>query len=345
MTLNALVHKVLEGSLITGQEALSLAARAGSRGADLFELFAAAGRIREAFRGDAADLCAIINAKSGACPEDCSYCAQSSLNRTGAAVYPLLKREIVLEKAAEAKEAGVTRFCIVTSGRKVSGRDLEAIALMVQEVRKMGLLPCATLGLLEREDLSFLREHGLERYHHNLETSERFFPEICRTHTYYDKLRTIEAARSAGLSVCSGGIFGLGETWEDRVDMALALRGLDIDSVPVNFLIPVQGTALGGRQVLPPLEALAIVSLYRFLLPAKEVRVCGGRVQALGEFNALVFAAGADSLLTGNYLTTTGRTYSDDLKLVRDYGLTVSPPGKEGGRPSAVQRQQNISTM
>ncbi|MCC6345894.1 MAG: biotin synthase BioB [Nitrospirales bacterium] len=339
MTMNALVHKILEEVPMTRQEALALAARAGSRRVDLFELFAGAGRIREAFRGDSVDLCAIINAKSGACPEDCSYCAQSSRNRTGVAVYPLLSREAVLEKAVEAREAGVRRFCIVTSGRKADGKELKKIALMVQEVRKTGLLPCATLGLLEKEELSFLREYGLERYHHNLETSERLFPEICRTHTYYDKLRTIEAARSAGLSVCSGGIFGLGETWEDRVDMALALRELDVDSIPVNFLIPVQGTALGSRQLLPPLEALALVSLYRCLLPAKEIRVCGGRVQVLGELNALVFMAGADSLLTGNYLTTTGRTYSDDLKLIREYGLTVPPPGKQGGC------QQNISTI
>ncbi|MBZ0155274.1 MAG: biotin synthase BioB [Alphaproteobacteria bacterium] len=328
MTMSTLVHKILERAPVTKQEALSLVACTARGKSDLFELFAVASRIREAFRGDAVDLCAIINAKSGACPEDCSYCAQSSRNKADVAVYPLLEKKTVLEKAAEARDAGVRRFCIVTSGRKAGRKDLGDIALMVQEVRKKGLLPCATLGLLEKEELSFLRDYGLERYHHNLETSERFFPEICRTHTYYDKLRTIEAARSVGLSVCSGGIFGLGETQEDRVDMAFALRELDVDSVPVNFLIPVQGTALGDRGFLPPLEALAVVSLYRCLLPEKEIRVCGGRMQVLGEFNALVFMAGADSLLTGNYLTTTGRTYGDDLKLIREYGLTVSPAGK-----------------
>lgn len=184
-------------------------------------------------------------------------------------------------------------------------------------------MPCATLGLLGKDELQFLKDHGLERYHHNLETSERFFPEICRTHTYYDKLKTIEAAKHAGLSVCSGGIFGLGETWEDRVEMAVSLGGLGIDSVPVNFLIPVKGTPLGGRDLLHPLDALKIVSLYRFMLPGKQIRVCGGRIQVLGEFNSMVIMAGADSLLTGNYLTTTGRTFADDLRLIRSYGLGV----------------------
>ncbi len=316
--ITVLRDKILSGKALDRTEACAITE---INGTDIFDLFSAAGRIREKFRGDSVDLCAIINAKSGACPEDCSYCAQSSKSRADIAVYPLVGKDPVLEKAAEAKKAGVRRFCIVTSGRKVNRNELLEIAGMIKEVRRLGLLPCATLGLLNRDELSFLRDHGLERYHHNLETSERFFPGICRTHTYRDKLETIGAARSAGLSLCSGGIFGLGETWEDRVDMAFALRELDVDSAPVNFLIPVKGTTLGSRGFLHPLEALKIVSLYRFMLPQKQIRVCGGRIQVLGEFNALVLMAGADSLLTGNYLTTTGRTFEDDLKLIRGYGL------------------------
>lgn len=318
--IDILADKVLNGGLLTNEEAFQVA---GVQRKNLFNLFSFANKIREKFRTDSVDLCAIVNAKSGACPEDCSYCAQSSKSKAGIEVYPLIRKEVVLEKAKEAKEAGVKRFCIVTSGRRIGKAELFEIVTMVKKIRRIGLLPCATLGLLSKGELLFLKESGLERYHHNLETSERFFPEICRTHTYNDKLKTIEAAKSAGLSVCSGGIFGLGETWEDRIDMAFALKELDVNSIPVNFLIPVKGTSLGDMDMLYPFEALKIISLYRFLLPGKEIRICGGRMQVLGEFNSMVFIAGADSLLTGNYLTTTGRTFKDDLKLIKDYGLRV----------------------
>ena len=318
--IDILADKVLKGGLLTKEDAFQIA---GVQRKNLFNLFSFANKIREKFTADSVDLCAIVNAKSGACPEDCSYCAQSSKSKSGIEVYPLIRKEVVLEKAKEAKEAGVKRFCIVTSGRRIGKNELLEIISMIKSIRRIGLLPCATLGLLNREELSLLKDSGLERYHHNLETSERFFPEICRTHTYHDKLKTIEAAKSAGLSICSGGIFGLGETWEDRIDMAFALKELDVNSIPVNFLIPVKGTAMAERDVLHPFEALKIISLYRFLLPQKEIRVCGGRMQVLGEFNSMVFMAGADSLLTGNYLTTTGRTVKDDLKLIRDYGLKV----------------------
>jgi biotin synthase len=163
----------------------------------------------------------------------------------------------------------------------------------------------------------------LERYHNNLETSERFFSEICTTHTYQDKINTIREVKSAGLSLCSGGIFGLGETWEDRIDMAFELRDIGPDSVPINFLTPVKGTRLGLQELLAPFDALKIISLYRFVLPDKEIRVCGGRLQILGELHPFIFPAGADGLLTGNYLTTLGRDFEDDLRLISRYGLRV----------------------
>lgn len=311
--------KILKGDHISKEEALYIAEISGY---DIFDLFASANRIRDHFKGNNVDLCSIVNAKSGACPEDCSFCAQSSKSRIEIEVYPLINKEIVIERANEAKQSGAKRFCIVTSGRKVSERDLLEIGGMISEIRRLGLLPCATLGLLREKELSILKSSGLERYHHNLETSERFFPEICRTHSYTDKLKTIDVAKSIGLSVCSGGIFGMGETWQDRIDMAFLLRELDVDSVPINFLIPIKGTALGYRDFMHPFEALKIVSLYRFILPQKEIRICGGRMQVLGEFNSMVFFAGACSLLIGNYLTTLGRTPEDDLRLIEAYGLT-----------------------
>lgn len=312
--------KVLDGKGISRDEAFSLSS---VQGAQLFELFSAASSIREKFRGSGVELCSIVNAKSGECPEDCSYCAQSAYYNTGSPVFPLVKEDIVMEKVKEAKAAGVKRFCIVTGGRKVEGDELKEIGRLIGKIRKAGMLPCATLGLQNRDELSFLRDSGLERYHHNLETSESFFPEVCTTHTYKEKLQTIDAVKSIGLSLCSGGIFGIGEEWQDRIEMALALKDINPDSVPINFLIAVRGTPLADLDSLPPLEALKIVSIYRFILPEKEIRVCGGRRQVLREFNSMVFMSGADSLLTGNYLTTTGVTFEDDLRLIRDYGLAV----------------------
>jgi len=273
--------------------------------------------------GERAGLCSIVNAKSGACPEDCSFCAQSSKSTAEIEVYPLMKKEVVFERARESKRSGIHRFSIVTSGKKVSEKDLHTIAEMISETKTIGLLPCVSLGMLEESDLAILKTAGLDRYHHNLETSERFFPSLCTTHTYSDKLKTIYSAKTAGLSICSGGIFGMGETWQDRIDMAFLLKELDVDSIPINFLIPIKGTALEHRDFLHPFEALKIVSLYRFILPQKEIRVCGGRTQILNEFNAMVFHAGADSVLTGNYLTTPGISYEDDLRLIKTYGLTV----------------------
>ena len=292
-------------------------------GADLFSLFASANRIRQHFKGDAIGLCSIINAKSGACPEDCSFCAQSSRSKSKIEVYPLLNKETVIQKAKEARKSGVKRLSLVTSGRKASAKDLLNIADIISELRTLGLLPCASLGLLEEEELLILKKAGLDRYHHNLETSEGFFSLVCNTHCYADKIRTIKAAQSAGLSVCSGGIFGMGETWHDRIDMAFALRELNVDSVPINFLIPIQGSMLEHKNLLHPFEALKIVSLYRFILPQKEIRICGGRIQVLGEFHSMVFLAGADGMITGNYLTTLGRSPEDDLRLIKTYGFTT----------------------
>ncbi|MEW6162605.1 MAG: biotin synthase BioB [Nitrospirota bacterium] len=311
-------EKVLKGNPIPREDALYIAEVSGT---EIFELFASANKIRNQFRGNTVGLCSIVNAKSGACPEDCSFCAQSSKSKAKIDVYPLLSKEIVIQKAREAKKSGAERFSIVTSGRGVSEIDLLLIADMISEIKEIGLLPCASLGLLRERELSILKSAGLERYHHNLETSEGFFPQVCSTHSYADKLKTIDVAKSIRLSLCSGGIFGMGETWYDRIDMAFLLKELDVDSVPINFLIPIKGTALGHRDLLHPFEALKIISLYRYILSQKEIRICGGRMQILGEFNSMVFLAGADGLLIGNYLTTSGRNHEDDFRLIETYGL------------------------
>jgi biotin synthase len=313
-------EKILNVGLLSEEDAFYISKISGC---DIFNLFVSANKIRDYFRGNKARLCAIVNAKSGACPEDCSFCAQSSRSRAEIQAYPLLSKEKILQKAIGVRQSGIERFSIVTSGRKVSEKDLLKIADMLSEIRNIGLLPCASLGLLREDDLSMLKKAGLDRYHHNLETSERFFPWVCTTHGYRDKIETIKAAKSAGLSVCSGGIFGMGETWKDRIDMAFALRELGVDSVPVNFLVPIKGTPLGNADLLHPFEALKIVSIYRYILPDKEIRICGGRLQILGEFNSMIFLAGADGMITGNYLTTTGRSPEDDLKLIKIYGLTT----------------------
>ena len=312
--------KILNGNYLSREEALYIAHVSGT---EIFELFVSANIIRNHFMGNKVDLCSIVNAKSGACPEDCSFCVQSSKSKAEIKVYPLINKKIVINHAKKAKNSGAKRFSIVTSGRKVSDRDLSAIADMISEIKESGLLPCASLGLLREKELAVLKSAGLGRYHHNLETSESFFPQICRTHNFTDKLKTIDAVKSIGLSICSGGIFGMGETWQDRIDMAFMLKELNVDSIPINFLIPIKGTALGYRELLHPFEALKTISLYRFILPRKEIRICGGRMQILGEFNSMVFFAGADSLLTGNYLTTVGRSYEDDLRIINAYGLTT----------------------
>ncbi|MEO5359703.1 MAG: biotin synthase BioB [Nitrospirota bacterium] len=319
--ISALRDKVIDGGKINKDEASGLTA---AHGTALFELLAAANSIRDHFRGDTIDLCSILNARAGGCTEDCAFCAQSSISAAPIGRYPLKPPAVVKKAAIEAGNHKSKRFCVVTGGRAVSDKDVGKLAAMVSAIKEAGLLPCATLGFIEGEQLNALIDAGLNRYHHNLETSPAFFPEICTTHSFNDKLRTIETVKAAGCSLCSGGIFGMGEQWADRLDMAFLLRDLEVDSVPVNFLTPIEGTKMGGKPTLDPLEALKIIAIYRFILPDKEIRICGGRLQTLGQLNSLIFMAGADGLLIGNYLTTMGRAEAGDLNLIHALGLRYS---------------------
>jgi biotin synthase len=319
--ISQLIESVLKGAKISSDEAKELTA---AKGADLMALFSGAAAIRERFRGDSLDLCSIVNAKSGACGEDCAFCAQSSHHRTDAPVYPLISVDEMARAAEGAKKNGAARFCVVTSGRGIDSReDLESIGRGIRKVKEIGLSPCATLGTLTRDQLEYLRDAGLHRYHHNMETSREYFPTVCSTHTFDERLDVLSTAKSLGLSLCSGGILGLGESMEDRVSMALSLRDAGVDSVPINFLMPIAGTPLGNVRPIDPLNALHSIALFRFVLPDKEIRVCAGRGSALRQLHPLIFLAGADGFMIGNYLTRTGLDPKDDLAMIADLGLRV----------------------
>ena len=318
---SAIRDKVLSGGAITPDEAAVLSRASGT---DLVDLFAAANGVRERFRGNTLDICSIVNAKSGACSEDCAFCAQSAHHNTGAPVYPLLAVDQMARAAENAKKNGAKRFCIVTSGRGIdSVEDLENIAEGIRRVKDTGLSPCATLGTLTRDQLARLKSAGLNRYHHNIETSREYFPRVCTTHTFDERIELLRHARELGLSACSGGILGMGESMEDRISMAFTLRELDVDSVPINFLMPIMGTPFENIKAITPLEALHSIALFRLVLPEKEIRICGGRGSALRTLHPLIFTAGADGFLIGNYLTTTGLDPTDDLAMVRDLGFTI----------------------
>ncbi|HQA04409.1 MAG TPA: biotin synthase BioB [Thermodesulfovibrio thiophilus] len=289
---------------------------------NFYDLIFTANAVRKKYRGDKVELCAIVNAKSGKCSEDCSFCAQSSRYKTDSPVYPLVDKDEILKKAIEAKKHKVKRFSIVISGKKPSKQEFKQIGETIEHLTKKEINTCASLGFLNYDELCYLRDCGLQRVHCNIESSEKFFPEICTTHSFSSKVQTLEQAKNAGLSICSGGVFGLGENWSDRVDMAYFLKNLNVDSVPINFLIPIKGTPMEHRTPLSPIDALKIIALFRLILPQKDIRICGGR-QLLGEFSSWIFIAGANALMTGNYLTTQGRHYIDDLKFIENHGLEV----------------------
>ncbi len=285
----------------------------------LAELMRRALETKLAQRGDAVSLCTIINAKSGNCGEDCRFCVQSAHYRTNAPVYGLKSREEVLAAAREAREIGASHFSIVASGRGMNRADTEKVAAMIEEIgSKVGIRVCASLGIMDREKLEILRDAGLVRYHHNLETSREFFPQIVTTHSFEERLDTIGAAQEAGLEVCAGGIMGLGETEDDRISMAMSLRECGVDSVPLNILIPLPGTPLAGTPPITAPEVLRTIALYRLLLPQVPIRLAAGRDEPFfRDFLGTSFMAGADGLMIGGYLTKGCRPAPEDRAFVR----------------------------
>ncbi|WP_243313027.1 biotin synthase BioB [Fundidesulfovibrio agrisoli] len=315
-------NRVLAGTpLHGGQLDEFIAAVAEAAGEEADALLAAARRIRLETLGTAVGLCAIVNAKSGRCSENCSFCAQSGHFNTSAPVHAFLEVAQVVRAARTMRERGATRFGIVTSGLRPTGEDFQRLKQCIGEVAALGMGADTSCGVLTRSELDELREAGLSAYHHNLETARSFFPQVCTTHDYEDDVRAVRDALEAGLYVCSGGIFGLGESWTQRAELALTLRELGVPSVPVNFLTPIPGTPMGARQPMQPLEALKTVALLRFLLPGAQLRVCGGRDAVFGAERGLdPLEAGASGLMIGDYLTTKGVRVEEDVRNLRAKG-------------------------
>ncbi|OPY68444.1 MAG: Biotin synthase [Syntrophorhabdaceae bacterium PtaU1.Bin034] len=297
--------------------------RAGTR--NPFVLMAAASEIREFHKGKRINLCGIINAKSGRCPENCKFCAQSIHYETDAPVYDMVSRGEIVGAAKKMKGDGAHMFGIITSGTRIeSEEEWEEIYQAVREIKAAGIKPCVSLGLLDKERARALKAAGLYRYHHNLETARSFFDNICTTHEYQEDIDTVLAAKEAGLATCCGGIIGLGESMEQRMELAVTLKELNVDSVPVNILNPRPGTPLMGTPALHPIEILITISIYRFLLPDKDIKLCGGKETNLRQLLPLGIVAGANSLMTGNYLTTPGRETSVDIEMIEDLGLEAT---------------------
>lgn len=295
-------------------------------------LYEAADRLRKELHGDHFDLCSIINARSGKCSENCKFCAQSSRYQTEIETYDIVSYEEVRRQGLENESLGVVRYSLVTAGREVSGEDIELFAAMYGQLgHESELYFCASMGFLTREKAERLVEAGVRRYHCNLETCRSFFPSICTSHTWEDKVETIKIARAAGMDICSGGIIGLGESFEQRLELAFELRELEVLSIPLNILTPVPGTPLGKLSTLSLGEVLTCIAMFRFINPQAVVRLAGGRAQ-LGDDQYRCFQAGANGAIVGNYLTTTGNSIVEDLQMIESLGFVT------GGRQAKKYR-------
>ncbi|MBL7073125.1 MAG: biotin synthase BioB [Candidatus Omnitrophica bacterium] len=281
------------------------------------ELILTANRVRQKNCGGKVEACGIVNAKSGSCSEDCKFCAQSARYSADIGRHPLVSAARMVEAAEQAQVNGATRFGIVTSGNRLSPGELEIIAKAIKSVRQnLDILPCASLGCISEKGLIELKRAGLVRYHHNLETSKRFYPEVVTTHNYDERVRIVKLAVSLGLEVCSGGIFGLGETWQDRMDLANLLKELNVDAAPLNFFIPIKGTPFENKEPISSADAVKIVAIFRIILKNADIKVVAGRETILKDFQALLYMAGANGMMIGGYLTKQGRSSADDKELL-----------------------------
>lgn len=312
-------QKIINGYRLSREEALAL------YDAPLKDLMESATAIRRATLGDTFDLCTIMRAKNGHCSEDCAFCVQSSLSKGHVELQKMVSEEEVLKSAKCAESAGIGRFALVFAGRRLSKNEVEAMASIYRRLKdETDLHLCLSGGLLNLDDLGILKEAGLERLHNNLETSRRYFPSICTTHSYEEKIQTIKDAQSLGIEVCSGGIFNIGEMREDRIDLALTLRELEISSVPLNILSPMEGTPLADQMPLPEEEILRTVAVFRHILPTAYLRLAGGR-QLLSGDGESTLNAGMNAAITGNFLNTRGAAESTDFHMIRRHNFTITP--------------------
>lgn len=290
---------------------------------DLYDLLYIANRTREKYCGDKIKFCSIVNAKSGRCGEDCKFCAQSGHFNAKVPEYDLKNPEEILSAAQSAEKNGAKRFGIVTSGNRInSENDWRKVYEAINLIKcKTSLIVDASLGCLDLDRARLLKKAGLTRYHHNLETSPRHFPRVCTTHNFTDRLNTAKIVKNAGLELCCGGLFGIGETWDDRIEFAFILKELGPDSIPLNFLYPVPGTPMEGAKLLRPQEILRIIAIFRIVLRDKDISICGGREHNLRSLQSWMFYAGANATMLGNYLTTMGNSPENDLQMVRDLSL------------------------
>lgn len=313
--IDVLKDRVLAGGQITQDEALALSAAV-----DKEALYAAADQIRAHFMGRTIDLCSIMNAQSGRCSEDCKWCSQSRRFKTGVEEYPLVSEEEGVEMALANSRQGVGRFSLVTSGRALKPKQVQQACNIYTAIGKKSTIRlCASMGLLRKPELQKLKDAGVERYHCNIETAASHFPSLCSTHTFEDKLRTIRDAQSIGMKVCSGGIFGMGETLAQRIEMAFALREIGVDSIPVNILNPIEGTPLYGSKPLSDEDVLVSIALFRFINPTAHLRFAGGR-NLISQIQEKALCAGVSAALVGDYLTTLGASIEQDKAMFKRLG-------------------------
>lgn len=278
--------------------------------------------VRRKYIGSRLELCTIMNAKSGDCLEDCRFCSQSTHYKTSSPIYSLKNQDEIIAHAERAKSIGAIRFSLVTSGYALEQKDLDKIASAIYSIKqRVDIKICASIGCITGENLLQLKSAGLDRYHHNIETSEEYFKHITTTHRFKDRVDTIERAKNAGIEVCSGGIIGMGETMEDRINMLLYLCKLDVDAIPLNILIPIPGTPFENIRPISVVDIIKTIALFRLALGGKTINIAAGRLNYIKDFQGLLFLAGANGLMIGNYLTTAGRSIIDDKKLIDEIKL------------------------
>ncbi|WP_199348923.1 biotin synthase BioB [Microcoleus sp. FACHB-SPT15] len=337
--LQNLTERIIKGDRINREEAIALTQIEGQE--NILLLCEAADRVRVACCGNTVDLCSIVNIKSGNCSENCGFCAQSAHHPgKDSPIYGLKPKEEILAQAKAAESAGAKRFCLVSQGRgpkynSPKSPEFEQILDTVRQIiTETGIKPCCALGEVTPEQAQALKEAGVTRYNHNLEASENFFPEIVSTHSWRDRVATIKNLKTAGIQACTGGIIGMGETWEDRVELALALRELEVESVPLNLLNPRSDTPLGERPKLDVYEALKAIAIFRLILPQQILRYAGGREAIMGELQALGLKSGINAMLIGHYLTTMGQPPEQDHAMLESLGLTGGEAPIPGEYPS-----------